>query len=161
MSLHCILNDIKNILKSLCFGVLFKFKLRQKKRSQPVCLWTSTQCVGSFFWPFFLLQGMKPIYLSLLWSDSSAGAGKVSVCDEEGKIPHVELITYPSVGLCHLWQLPHKDITSTLNLVNNLVTHWAKKSLQEVISTSSIAHIYHLETLNRAAWQKTSCLHVN
>lgn len=69
---------------------------------------------------------MRPIYLSHFWSDSSAGTGALSVCDEEVKITHVELITYPSVGLCYPGQHRHKDTTSTLNLVNNLVTHRAK-----------------------------------
>lgn len=45
-----------------------------------------------------------------------------------GKIAHVELITYPSVGLCYPGQRQHKDTTLTLNLVNNLVTHRAKEA---------------------------------
>lgn len=75
-----------------------------------------------------------------------------------GKITHVELITYPSVGPCHPGQLPHKDTTSTLNLVNNLVTH---RSSHKVIYTSSSAHIYHFEKNDRlytaTCWKIFAC----
>lgn len=68
-----------------------------------------TRNFASFFWSLLLLRGMRPIYLSHLWSDYE---------EEEGGITPLPP--------------PHKDATSTLNLANNLVTHRGQRSSHEV-----------------------------
>lgn len=84
-----------------------------------------------FIWPLFLLRAtMRPVYLSHLWSDSSAGAvRRVRVWWRGGKSltlswSHIHLSAYATQSTSRT-ETPHP--LHHPDLVNNLVTHRQQK----------------------------------
>lgn len=91
------------------------FAVRASKQTCLIRLGSSTKRSGSFYSDrcFSSERRWGPCICHICEVIHQPARCDAYMCDEEGEITHVELITYPSVGLRHPEHLPHRDPAST------------------------------------------------